>query len=273
MALRALAGDYDEEPALVDRLSAEASMTRRQAAQALGLLGAHATLAAPRALLRAAQSEDDDAVFRELAYTAVRLGGPCPSSLRGVEHRLRSAVAQDAALLLMATCADSLAPRSRRRAGEFARRRLGADEDRARATGAWALALLQDSRATRTLLRRLEGETTPWVRRAFARAIWVLATPRHATDAHTLARIENDTLSEAWLREAGSPAAGTRHFATRGAEILRVQIRPVDPQPEGLSVELHLPDGRALVTSTLPDGLTLMVELPAGSADVEVLRL
>jgi hypothetical protein len=151
---------------------------------------------------------------------------------------------------------------------------LGASSRRprpsARATAAWALARAGDPLATRTLLARAETEVDPWVRRAFARAVWVLASPVHAAEARSLARVESDTLSAAWLRDAGRGEGAARSFQARGDEILRVQIRPVDPVPEGLVVEVRLTEGRVLRVTTFPDGLLVVPDLAAGVADVEV---
>ena len=124
---------------------------------------------------------------------------------------------------------------------------------------------------TQVLLAHLEREQDPWVRRALARAVWVLAQPEHAAEARGLGRVEGDALCAAWLKEAGRGGAGTRTFAASGAEILRVQIRPVDPVPEGLVVEVRSAEGRVLRVTTFPDGLLVLPDLAAGVADVEVI--
>ena len=49
-----------------------------------------------------------------------------------------------------------------------------------------------------------------------------------------------------------------------------MQIRPVDPVPEGLVVEVRLTEGRVLRVTTFPDGLLVVPDLAAGVADVEV---
>ncbi|MBK6813580.1 MAG: hypothetical protein IPG81_32805 [Sandaracinaceae bacterium] len=268
--LRALAGDEGVQPLLLHALGAEAAITRLQAAHALSVLGRFASAGAGDALLTAAQGEASAHVFRELAYAHVGLGQPCSDGARGLGARLHAADTRDAALLLMAGCGAQLSPRQHREVAQLARRQLASASPTARATAAWALARAGDPLATRTLLARAETEVDPWVRRAFARAVWVLASPVHAAEARSLARVESDTLSAAWLRDAGRGEGAARSFHARGDEILRVQIRPVDPVPEGLVVEVRLTEGRVLRVTTFPDGLLVVPDLAAGVADVEV---
>lgn len=268
--LRALAADRNVEADLVRGLADEAAITRLHAAHALFVLGRYASAAAADELLAAAQRETSAHAFRELAYAYVGLDQPCTASVRGLGARLRAADTRDAALLLLAGCSAELTPRLHREVAQLARRQLTSPSTAARATGAWALARAGDPLATRTLLGRLEQEQDPWVRRALARATWVLAGSEHLAEARSLARIESDPLSAAWLRDAGRGENPTRHFAASGDEILRVQIRPVDPVPEGLGVEVRTTEGRALRVTTFPDGLLVVPDLAAGVADVEV---
>ena len=170
----------------------------------------------------------------------------------------------------MAGCGTQLSPRQHREVAQLARRQLASASPAARATAAWALARAGDPLASRTLLARAEVEADPWVRRAFARAVWVLASPAHAAEARSLARVESDALSAAWLRDVARGEGAARSFQARGDEILRVQIRPVDPVPEGLVVEVRLTEGRVLRVTTFPDGLLVVPDLAAGVADVEV---
>jgi len=225
---------------------------------------------AGHALLTAAQRETSAHVFRELAYAYVALDQPCTAAVRGFGGRLHAPDTRDPALLLLAGCSAQLSPRSQREVAQLARQQLASPTPATRATAAWALARGGDALATRTLLARLENEQDPWVRRAFARAIWVLARPEHLAVARSLARLESDGLSAAWLRDAGRGDRAAHHFAAAGEEILRVQIRPVDPVPEGVAVEVRLADGRVLRITTFPDGLLVVPDLAAGVADVEV---
>lgn len=269
--LRAVAGDRDVEPLLLANLAAETSITRLHAAHALSVLGRLASAEAADELLAAAQRETSASVFREIATAFIALGRPCRAGALGLAARLHAADTRDAALLLLTGCSDQLTPRVYHQVARLARRQLASAAPAGRATAAWALTRAGDPRATRTLLAHLEREQDPWVRRALARAVWVLAQPEHAAEARGLARVEGDALCAAWLKEAGRGGAGTRTFAASGAEILRVQIRPVDPVPEGLVVEVRSAEGRVLRVTTFPDGLLVLPDLAAGVADVEVI--
>ena len=268
--LRANHGDASVEASLLAALHAPAAITRLQAAHALMALGERASDAVGEAIVDAARDETSAAVFHELVYAHLHTRAGCPTTVRGIRTRVHTTETKDAALLLLAGCYGELTPSLRREVGQGARGQLAARSPISRATAAWSLARMGDGRATRTLLSRLENESDPWVRRAMARAIWVLAAPEHAAEARGVARIEGDARAAAWLREAGRGTLRGRRFAARGDEILRVQPRPVDPLPEGLVVEVRLGDGRALRVTTFPDGLLLIPDLAAGTADVEV---
>lgn len=268
--LGAIAGDGRVEAPLLAALRAPAPITRLQAAHALMVLGPRGSAQVGPALFAAARREESAHVFRELAYAHATGGGACPTDAHGLRARLRATATGDAALLLLSGCYGSLSPSLRSELARAARARLTSRSALTRATAAWSIARTGDVLATRTLMSRLEAERDPWVRRALARAIWVLAEPEHSADGRNLARTETDPLAAAWLRGAGRAGRGTRTFAVSGDEVLRVQLRPVDPQPEGLVVEVRLGEGRALRVTTFPDGLLLLPELAAGTADVEV---
>lgn len=267
--LRALARDASVIPDLRQALGDAAPITRLRAAHALMALGdAGEGLGPP--LFEAARRETSDAVFQELVYAYVHTRSSCPQQIAGVRDRLRAASTRDAALLLLSGCGAELPASLGREVAHEARRQLRSRSTWSRATAAWSLSRLGDPQATRTLLSHLEAESDPWVRRALARAVWVLAEPEHAAHARNASRMETDARAAAWLREAGRGPRGGRRFESHGEEVLRVQLRPVDPVPEGLTVDVRLDDGRALRITTYSDALLLLPDLAAGVADVEV---
>ena len=267
VVLRALARDPDVARHLRKGLVAAWPRARASAALGAELLG-DASLGP--AVVEQLGVETDAEAFRRLASAALSLGATAPVAFlwRAMNDPATSGEAMELAALDVA----SRPWPERRRLGRVLRQALRSRDARARTSAALALAIAQDRTAWRALAAAL-GDPDAAVRLAVARALSVLAVPDSVPQVRAAGRVEDDPAVRLALADATAAPGRQRHAPAllRGGETLRVRIARASEAPQGaVLVDVLVCDGRWLRMSTLPGGDVLVVDLPAGSADVRV---
>lgn len=270
LVLRALARDRGVEDELRRALNDDFVTNRIAGAVGLRLLGE-----GQQALLDALLIERTPRVVRQLIGSLLsfdvdrlELGDALRDSLWA--RRRGVGVGQEVALLLAVAGGTRELRRARRDTlGREMRVRLRGEDARWRGVAAEALAYLGDRRAARTILARLDGRHSSDVsRRVMAAAVAHLMPEALREAVRRSGRLDEDPQVRQRLRDAAE--GRTRALRPRGEGVLTHTLTAVETSLEGVPVMLRLPDGRREWAQSLPDGLVVLADLPAGRVDVRV---
>lgn len=260
--LRALAGDRSVAAQVGARLQAasgEELLALTIASVALPAVGAQP--ANRRALAARLENPLPDADFRAIAQSMVTLG-IAVEPRRALAYLRRAATAPEA-LALVAPSLGRASERLRTRLRRAMRRGLRDADPRVRAAAALALARAGERAAASSLARALD-DSRPAVRLAAARALHVLGGAR----GRIVARygLEREPAVRSALGAAMRPTDRPPPVYVRGAACA---IRRVEGAAErSRPVDLRLPDGRWLRTSTFSNGYVVLPDVPERGLEV-----
>lgn len=275
LLLRAIARDDAVHELLVPVLSSADPGDRALAALAAEV---HPSPSLVEPLTTALLAEEDSEPFRRMASALAARGawsgdlgaGGWAPHLARLSRRFDDPDVGPEAMLLAAGAYGAADRWTQRRLGQGFRHALRSSDPRVRTGAAWALARARDAGARRALAVALDDPARE-VRHAAARALSSLGAGDLEHAIRRRRRVEED--DEVALALDG--AVGSRRpfpaEGLRGDQVLRVRIVPSGGDRRGgIPVDVVLPDGRYLRMNTLGTGELLLVDLPAGAADVRV---
>ncbi|MBW2460818.1 MAG: HEAT repeat domain-containing protein [Deltaproteobacteria bacterium] len=272
LLLRAIAHDDSVHELLVPRLGSDVPGDRAVAALAAEV---HPSPALAEALMAALADEEDAEAFRRIAGALLMHGASVDrldrlGQLGRLTLRFEDTDVAPEAMLLAADAYGDADRWTQRRLGRALRRALRSPDPRVRTGAAWALARAGDTGARRALAAALDDPAQE-VRHGAARALSSLGAGNVAAAVMRRYRVEEDEhVAQALLDVVRTRRAFPAH-GLLGDQVLRIRIVPSGGiMSGGIPVDVVLPDGRYLRMRTLSTGELLLVDLPAGTADVRV---